>query len=169
MNTVKLLTPTFYGVKFRSRHRRCSVRKSVLRNFSKFTGKHLCQSLYFNKVAGLRESITSIEIYCLRPATLLKQRLWRRSFDVNFAKFLRILFFQNTSGRMLLQIVLGQESFRDNDMFSFYGFLIFFSEFNPSTSKKLELTHFCQYYLLFYFITFHNSTANATKQRKALR
>ena len=25
----------------------------VLRNFAKFTGKHLCQSLFFNKVAGL--------------------------------------------------------------------------------------------------------------------
>ena len=27
-------------------------RKGVLRNFVKFTGKHLCQSLFFNKVAG---------------------------------------------------------------------------------------------------------------------
>ena len=33
--------------------------KGYLRNFAKFTGKHLCQSLYFNKVAELR------------PATLL--------------------------------------------------------------------------------------------------
>ena len=39
--------------KDRSSHRRCSVRKLVLRNFTKFTGKHLCQSLLFNKVAGL--------------------------------------------------------------------------------------------------------------------
>ena len=28
-------------------------KKSVLRNFAKFTGKHLRQSLFFNKVAGL--------------------------------------------------------------------------------------------------------------------
>ena len=28
--------------------------KDVLRNFAKFTGKHLCQRLYFNKFAGLR-------------------------------------------------------------------------------------------------------------------
>ena len=28
--------------------------KGVLRNFTKFTVKHLCQSLFFNKVAGLR-------------------------------------------------------------------------------------------------------------------
>ena len=36
----------------RSSHHRCSVRRSVLRHFSKFTGKLLCQSLFFNKVAG---------------------------------------------------------------------------------------------------------------------
>ena len=28
--------------------------KGVLRNFTKFTGKHLCRSLFLNKVAGLR-------------------------------------------------------------------------------------------------------------------
>ena len=51
-------------------------KKGVLRNFAKFTGKHLCQSLFYNKVAALR------------PATLLKERLWHRSFPVNFVKFL---------------------------------------------------------------------------------
>ena len=35
---------------YRSSHQRCSVKKGVLRNFAKFTGKHLCQSLVFNKV-----------------------------------------------------------------------------------------------------------------------
>ena len=55
----------------RSSHRRCSVRKGVLRNFVKFTGKHLCQSLFFDKVVGLR------------PATLLKKRLWHRCFPVS--------------------------------------------------------------------------------------
>ena len=29
-------------------------KKAALRNFTKFTGKHLSQSLFFNKVAGLR-------------------------------------------------------------------------------------------------------------------
>ena len=33
----------------RSSHRRRSVRKGVLRNFVKFTGKHLCQSPFFKK------------------------------------------------------------------------------------------------------------------------
>ena len=36
----------------RSSHQRCSVKKGVLRNFAKFTGKHLCQSLFFNEVPG---------------------------------------------------------------------------------------------------------------------
>ena len=36
-------------------------KKGVLRSFAKVAGKYLCQSLFFNKVAGLR------------PATLLKK------------------------------------------------------------------------------------------------
>ena len=32
---------------------RSVLKKDVLKNFAKFTGKHLCQSLFFNKVAGL--------------------------------------------------------------------------------------------------------------------
>ena len=45
-------------------------KKGAFKNFAKFTGKHLCQSLFFNKVAGLRH----------------------RCFPVNFAKFLRTPF-----------------------------------------------------------------------------
>ena len=73
------------------------MKKGVLRNFTKFTGKYMCQSLFFNKVAGLG------------PVTLFKKRLWHRCFSVNFAKFLRITFLQNTSGRLLLYFA---ETFR---------------------------------------------------------
>ena len=31
--------------KFRSSHQRCSIKKGVLKNFAKFTGIHLCQSV----------------------------------------------------------------------------------------------------------------------------
>ena len=41
----------------RHSHWRCSIRKVVLRNFAKFTGKNLCQALFFNKVTGLRPAI----------------------------------------------------------------------------------------------------------------
>ena len=37
----------------RSSHQRCSIVKDVLGNFTKFTGKHLCKSLFFDKVVGL--------------------------------------------------------------------------------------------------------------------
>ena len=79
---------------YRSSHRRCSVRKDVLRNFPKFTGKHLCQSLFLIK----------FQASGLRPATLLKTRLWHRCFPVNLAKFLRTPVLQNNSGRLLLFI-----------------------------------------------------------------
>ena len=64
-------------------------KKGVVRNFAKFTGKHLCQSLFFNIVA----------------ATILKKRLWHRCFPVNSAKFLRTTFLKNTSGRLLLDLL----------------------------------------------------------------
>ena len=55
--------------------------KGVLKNLAKFTGKHLCQCLFLNEVTSLR------------PATLLK-KLWHRCFPVNFAKFLRPVFYR---------------------------------------------------------------------------
>ena len=58
----------------RSSHQRCSKTKGVPNIFAKFTGKHLSQILFFNKVAGIR------------PVTSLKERLWSRRFFMNFAK-----------------------------------------------------------------------------------
>ena len=58
----------------------CSIKIDILKNFAKFTGKHLCQNLFFNKVADLM------------PASLLKKRLWDRFFPLNFAKLLRTPF-----------------------------------------------------------------------------
>ena len=52
------------------------LKKGAFRNFAKFTGRHLCQSLFFNK----------------------EKRLWHSSFPVNFAKFLRTPFLHNTCG-----------------------------------------------------------------------
>ena len=62
----------------------------VLKYFAKFTGKHRCQSLFFNKVAGLR------------PENLLKKRLWHRCFPVNFMKSLRTPFFREYLWWLLL-------------------------------------------------------------------
>ena len=48
---------------FRNSHQRCSIKKDVLTNFAKFTGKHLCQSLFFNKVVGILVQVFSCDFY----------------------------------------------------------------------------------------------------------
>ena len=50
---------------------------AVLKNFKKFTRKHLCQSFLFK-----------------RPATLFKKGLCHLCFPVNFVKFLRTPFYR---------------------------------------------------------------------------
>ena len=66
----KMISKSYFYT-LRSSQREVFCKKGALRNLAKFTGKHLWQSL---------------------SATLLKKRLWRRCFPVNFAKFLRTLF-----------------------------------------------------------------------------
>ena len=76
-----LLSNSINNWKNRSSHRRCSLRKGVPTNFAKFTGNNLCQSLFFNKVAG-----------------------WSLC---ELCELLRKAFLQNISGRLLLkQVVL---------------------------------------------------------------
>ena len=69
--------------RFRSSLLEVFCRKVIIKNFAKFTGKQ----------------------QCLRPATLLKKRLWHSCFPVNFAKFLRTPFLQNTSGCCFLRFL----------------------------------------------------------------
>ena len=57
---------------YRSSRAEVFCKKGVLRNFAKFTGKHLCQ--------------------ILKAVTLLKKRPWHMCFSVNFVTFLRTPF-----------------------------------------------------------------------------
>ena len=77
--------------KSRSSRPEVFCKKGVLRNFAKFTEKHLCQRLFFNKVARLRPA-TLLKKRLWYKATLLKKRSWHRCFPVNFVKFLIIPF-----------------------------------------------------------------------------
>ena len=43
-----MIYETQYFKKNRSSHQRCSLEKGVLKKFTKFTGKHLCQTLFYN-------------------------------------------------------------------------------------------------------------------------
>ena len=83
--TILLLIPNssnLYFTIFRTSRPEVFCKKGVLRNFTKFTRKHLC----------------------LRPATLLKKRLWHRYFPVHFVKFLRTPFFMEHLWWLLLTI-----------------------------------------------------------------
>ena len=96
-------------------HRRCSIKKVALKNFPKFTGKHLCQSLFFNKVA----------------ISACRKRLWR-CFPVNFLKFLRVLFLKNTFGRLLLTFVL-------NVIYLQPYFILFFQTNSTRRTKIIQI------------------------------
>ena len=58
-------------------------KKDVLRNFAKFTGKHLCQSLYFNKVAG-------------KACNFIKKESLAQGFSCEFCEISKNTFFYRT-------------------------------------------------------------------------
>ena len=72
-----------------SSHPEVFCKKVVLRNFTKFTGKHLCQRSF-------------LLISC-RPEALLKKSLWHRCFPVNFAKCQRTFFLAENLRWLLLE------------------------------------------------------------------
>ena len=104
--------------------RRCSIEIGVLKNFTKFTGKHLCQSLFLNKVAGLR------------PATLLKKRTLAQVFSCEFCENFKNTFLQNTYGRMLLIICM---------MFQFF---ISMYDINLQNGECASACYFLQFFVI---------------------
>ena len=60
-------------------------KKDVLKNFATFTGKHLCQSLFFNKAAGQA-----------KPATLFKKESLPQVFSCEFCEIFRNIFSYRT-------------------------------------------------------------------------
>ena len=68
-------------------------KKGVFRNFAKFTGKQLRQSLFFNNVVDLR------------PAALLKKEALAQVFPCEFCEMSENPFLQNTSsGSLSVQV-----------------------------------------------------------------
>ena len=61
----------------RSSHRRCSIKKPILKHFVIITVKHLCRSLFFNKVAGHQ------------ACNFIKKRLQHKYYLANIVKFIR--------------------------------------------------------------------------------
>ena len=72
---------------------RCFSKQAFLRFLAIFTGKHLCQSLFFNKVQD-HQTCNSI-----------KNRLQHRCFPMNIAKFSRTAFFIEHLRWLFLQVL----------------------------------------------------------------
>ena len=66
--------------------------KAVLEIFAKFTGKHLCQSPFFNKVAK-------------QACNFIKKETLAQVFRFEFYEIFKNTFLQNISGRLLLYCV----------------------------------------------------------------
>ena len=94
-------------------------KKDILKNFAKFTGKHLCLSLFFRKVAGLR--------------------LWHRYFPANFSKFLRTPFVTEHLRWLLLKTTVNQPIFREKlvDLQLYYS-----RTFSQEVFKHMCFKHF---------------------------
>ena len=61
------------------------MKKGVLINFTKFTGKHLRQSVFFNKVAGIIKNETLAQVFSCEfcetyKNTFFTEYLWATAF-----------------------------------------------------------------------------------------
>ena len=122
----------FFAI-FRIRHRRCAINKGVLKILTKFKGNQLCWSLFCDKVTSMR------------PATLFKKELQHMCFPVKFAKLLRTLFIQNTSGGRIKNFFTMEPNF-----------------YAPKVLSKvfIEKSHICAYIFKCLFIYLHNFQIN---------
>ena len=59
--------------------------------------------LKFRNIHGKKPVLESLKVACFQTCSVIKKRLQHRCFHVNFAKFVRIPFLQNTSGRLFLK------------------------------------------------------------------
>ena len=76
---------------FRSSHWRFSVRKGVLRNFAKCTGKHVRQSLFLNKFAGRGDCFWSFSCLLLKVSCLfhfIRKIEWKKGKTLLEFKYL---------------------------------------------------------------------------------
>ena len=71
---------------YRSSRPELLCKKSVLRNFAKFTGKHLCQRLFFDKGAGLRPN----------ACNFIKKQSLAQVFPCEFCEISKNIFFYGT-------------------------------------------------------------------------
>ena len=82
--------------------------KGVLRNFAKFTGKHLCQSFFFNKVAALS---SRAQVFCCEFFEISKETFSERTPLMATSDFWRSI------KRNVFFSILDDRSFRTKVLF----------------------------------------------------
>ena len=89
---LQLFETQWISTLYRSSHQRSSIKKVVLRNFTKFTGKQLCQSLFFDIKKEALAQVFSCEFCEIYKNTFFTEHLRANAFvstslyPPNFAK-----------------------------------------------------------------------------------
>ena len=145
----------------------------VLRNFAKFTGKHRCQILFFNKVEdisippeNIRKPFSDVFRVFRKAYKFMKKKLWHRYFLVDFAKFLGTLSW-NTSGQLLLHFKQKRELsvvWIDARIFLGYCSCSFYSVFFPQFWCLYKVIDCLRVYVFTYITSVVLNIMNCTRQ-----
>ena len=93
----------YFITNYRSSHQKCSMKKVFLRNFPRFTGKNLCQSLIFSKVAGLRHQACFFTEHFWMTASVVSNKM-KNIRTPNMRRFYRKYFVKHNDS--ILHVVL---------------------------------------------------------------
>ena len=113
---------------FRSSHWRCSVRKGVFGNSAKFTGKHLWQSLFFNKIVGWGDCFWSFSCLFLKISSLFQKKgnkeKWKKGNTLMEHKYLlfaraSICLTSKISKEIWQMVIWSENVFKGNLMLQF--------------------------------------------------
>ena len=96
----------FFFIKFQKQPPEVFCKKGVLRNLTTFTGKHLCQSLFFDKVAGpcnflKKETLAQVfscEFCQISKNSFFTEHLWATASKIClFINYIQVYFFKRFS------------------------------------------------------------------------
>ena len=116
----------FYNFLYlRSRHWRSSVKKGAIRNLAKFTGKHLWQSLFCNKVADWWDSFWFFSCLLLKISYLfyfnrnVKRKIPCWSSNIYFFAWVLIYLTSKISKEIWQMVIWSENVFKGNLMLQF--------------------------------------------------
>ena len=100
---ILLLAIVFLSFSFRSSHQRYSVKKGVFRTLRTLFSQNTSGRLLLFLAIRMTSYYVKVTWWCHTFYCGITEKLWHRCFPVDFAKYLRTPFLQNTSRRVLLE------------------------------------------------------------------